>query len=198
MLDLSYGVTDRVQLTASVPFYHANYSGWTGRGVDDIYLGTKVAVIDPDVGDRRGGLAVTPVLEILSAEDDNGRRLHWALPISAEARSGAVRVYGSAGYFSRGAVFAGGAFEWTAAKATTITLSLSESTALQGDATIGLPGTGRHRLDIAVGVANTITSTMAGYVSVGRSLTSIDSGGTSLGLMAGVGWNFAPNRSAAQ
>jgi hypothetical protein len=201
MLDVSYGVTDRVQLSASVPFYHANYSDWTGRGVDDIYVATKIAVIDPDVGDRRGGLAITPVLEILSVEDDSGGRLHWALPISAEVRSGAVRVYGSAGYFSRGAVFAGGAFEWSAAKTTTITLSLSESTSLQRDAAAGtasIPRAGRHRVDLAVGVAKTITSTMAGFVSVGRSLTSIEAGGTSLGLMAGLGWSFAPNRVTAQ
>ena len=134
MLDGSYAVTDRFQFGDTVPFYRSENGGATSRGVDDMYLSGKIVLIDPALKDARFGIAVIPVLEVLSPGffDD---RVHWALPVSAEFRASPVRVYGSTGYFSRGAVFGAGAVEWTSPEGTSLTFSLTRSIPTAEDTT---------------------------------------------------------------
>ena len=38
MLGMGWGVSDRLQLSASVPFYHTTYAGTTSSGMDDLLL----------------------------------------------------------------------------------------------------------------------------------------------------------------
>ena len=188
ILSAAYGVANRVQLSATVPFYRINYLGSTARGLDDVYLGGKLVAIDPTTGDSRFGLAVSPLVEILSAGTTDGR-VHWALPVSAEVRGDAVRVYASAGYFSRGALFTGAALEWTAPAGTMLTGALTQSLSTS-EVSGGAPGTGRNRVDAMVTVAHPVTGAMAGYVSIGRTLTTIDEGGTTLALAGGISVGF--------
>lgn len=187
ILDASYAVTDRFQFGVSVPFYRSEYGGSTTRGVDDMYFSGKIVLIDPAVKDARFGIAVVPVLEVLSAGffDD---RVHWALPVSAEFRASPVRVYGSTGYFSRGAVFGAGAVEWTSPGGTSLTFSLTHTVPTAEDTT-GLTG-GRSDFSVAVGRAlNDVTSV---YVGVGRTLSSPDeSNKTSLAVSGGVSFSFS-------
>ena len=187
ILDASYAVHDRLTLGASVPFYRSEYGGTTSRGVDDVYLSGKIVLIDPALKDARFGVAVIPVVEILSPgffED----RVHWALPISAEFRATPVRVYGSTGYFSRGAVFGAGAFEWTAPQGTSLTLSLTHSVPT-GEDTTGLTG---GRSDFSVSVGHSITDAASVYVGVGRTLSSPDEENkTSLAVSGGVSFSFS-------
>ncbi len=191
MLDGAYGVTDRLQIAASVPFYRVNYGGATAHGLDDVYLSAKIAAIDPD-GNGRFGVAVIPLIEILSGADDG--RLHWGLPVSIEARRESIRVYGSAGYFSRGAGFAGGAVEWSASSGTTLTGALVHSFSTGEDSIGARVDSNRHRGDVTLGIAHPMTDASAAYVTIGRSLTGIEDGGAGLGLGAGV--SFAFGRSA--
>src|SRR5688500_2123042 len=67
ILDAQYAVTDRFQFGMSVPFYRSDYLGTTSRGVDDMYFSGKIVLIDPAIKDARFGIAVTPLLEVLSA-----------------------------------------------------------------------------------------------------------------------------------
>ncbi len=188
IVSAAYGVADRVQLSATVPFYRISYLGSTARGLDDVYLGGKLVAIDPAGGESRVGLAFSPLVEILSAGTTGGR-VHWALPVSAEVRGDAVRFYASAGYFSRGAVFTGAALEWTAPAGTMLTGALTQSLSTS-DVSAGAPGTGRNRVDALVTVAHPVTAAMAAYVSIGRTLTTIDEGGTTLGLTGGISLGF--------
>lgn len=191
MIDLSYGLTNRVQVSATVPFYRVSYQGATARGLDDVYLSGKVTAIDPEGNTHKVGLAISPVVEVLSAGFADDGRVHWALPVSVELGGDALRVYGSAGYFSRGAVFTGGALEYTTPAGTVLTGALTQSRSLS-DGFAGLPGTtGAQRVDVSVSVAHPVTDVVAAYGSVGRSLTSIADGGTSLALSAGVSFRFA-------
>lgn len=186
ILDGSYAVTDRVTFGASVPFYRSDYAGTTSRGVDDMYLSGKIVLIDPALKGARFGIAVIPVLEVLSPgfyED----RLHWALPVSAEFRATPIRVYGSTGYFSRGAFFGAGAVEWTSPAGTSLTVSLMHS-APTGEDTTGLTG---GRSDINLGVAHAVTDAAAVYVGMGRTISSPDeSNKTSLAISGGVSFSF--------
>jgi hypothetical protein len=184
ILSAAVGVANRVQLSATVPFYRINYLGSTARGLDDVYLGGKLVAIDPATGDGRFGLAFSPLVEILSAGTPGGR-VHWALPVSAEVRGDATRFYASAGYFSRGAVFTGAALEWTAPAGTMLTGALTQSLSTS-EVSAGVPGTGRNRVDAMVTVGHPVTAAMSAYASIGRTLTSIDEGGTTLGLTGGI------------
>ena len=186
VLDGAYAFTDRFQLGATVPFYRSEYAGTTARGVDDTYLNGKIVLIDPALKDARFGLAVIPVLEILSPGYTD--RLHWALPVSAEYRASPVRIYASAGYFSRGAVFAAGAFEWSAPSGTSLTVSLTHSTPT-ADATTGLTGA---RADISAAVGHSLGDAASIYIGVGRTISSPDeTNKTTLSLSAGISFKFA-------
>ena len=187
MLDASYAVTDRFQFGMSVPFYRTEYAGATSRGVDDMYFSGKIVLIDPALKDARFGVAVIPVLEVLSPGffDD---RVHWALPVSAEFRASPVRVYGSTGYFSRGAFFGAGAVEWTSPAGTSLTLSLTHTVPTAEDAT-GVTG---GRSDFSVAVGHSLNAATSAYVGVGRTLSSPDEANkTSLAISGGLSVSFS-------
>ena len=189
MLDGSYAVTDRFQFGMSVPFYRTEYAGATSRGVDDMYFSGKIVLIDPALKDARFGIAVIPVLEVLSPGffDD---RVHWALPVSAEFRASPVRVYGSTGYFSRGAVFGAGAIEWTSPQGTSLTFSLTHTVpTADADVTTGVTG---GRSDFSVAVGRSVNDATSVYVGVGRTIASPDeSNKTSLAISGGVSFSFS-------
>ena len=192
VVDVSYGLTNRVQLSATVPFYRVSYQGASVRGLDDVYFSTKVVAVNPDENRRGFGLAVSPVLEILSGGFTEGSRAQWALPVSVEIRGYAIRAYGSAGYFSRGAAFTGGAVEWTSASGTTLTGAITQSLSVSTSDTrdpVSTPG--RQRVDVSALLSQSLGATVSAYASVGRSLTSIADGGTSLALSGGVSFRFA-------
>ncbi|HVG52993.1 MAG TPA: hypothetical protein VM846_01120 [Vicinamibacterales bacterium] len=186
ILDASYAVHDRFTLGASVPFYRSENAGATSRGVDDVYLSGKIVLIDPALKDARFGIAVIPVLELLSPgfyED----RVHFALPVSAEFRANPVRVYGSTGYFSRGAFFGAGAVEWTSPTGTSLTFSLTHSVPTSEDTT-GLTG-GRSDMSVAVGRA--LSDAASVYVGMGRTISSPDeSNKTTFAISGGVSLSF--------
>jgi hypothetical protein len=187
MLDGSYAVTDRFQFGMSVPFYRTGSEGTTSRGVDDMYFSGKIVFVDPALKGARFGIAVIPVLEVLSPGffDD---RVHWALPVSAEFRATPVRLYGSTGYFSRGAVFAAGAIEWTSAEGTSLTFSLTRSAPTNEDTT----GVSGGRSDFSVSVGRSLNDEISAYAGVGRTLSSPDeSNKTSLAVSAGISFSFS-------
>jgi hypothetical protein len=189
MLDAGYGVNNRLQVSASVPFYRTSVQGTTIGGIDDVYLSAKVTAIDPAGNDRQFGVAVSPVLEMLSAGGEGGR-FHYAIPVSVEIRHQPFRAYGSAGYFSRGAFFTGGALEVVTGGGLVFTGALTHSYSMNEDLASDALGISRTRMDVTGGVGYAVTEAMSGYVSLGRSLTSVEQGGTKLALSGGVSIRF--------
>jgi hypothetical protein len=189
MIGMGIGLTDRLQVSASLPFYRANYDGEVVRGLDDIYLSAKYVLIDPTLTLSEVGLSVSPVVEVLSPGAIDGR-VHFALPVNVEIRRLPFRVYGSGGYFTRGSVFGGGAVEWTSPSRLTFTGSLSQSYSIRSDAALDALGIGARRADVTGSVAVPIGQVAVGYASVGRSLTRLEEGGTSLSLAGGVAFRF--------
>jgi hypothetical protein len=189
MLGMGWGVTDRTQLSASVPFYHTSYGGVTSSGLDDVYFGAKYTIIDPTLTLSEFGLAVNPVMEVLSAGNPDGR-VHFALPVNVELRRQPFRMYGSAGYFTRGSVFTGGALEWTGTRMI-LTGSLTQSYSIRPDATLDGMGLGRQNVNVSGAVALPVTERMAAFVNVGRTLTPIEQGGTRLALSGGISLRFS-------
>jgi hypothetical protein len=193
MVDLGYGLTDRFQVSASVPFYHANFAGTTFRGLDDVYISAKYTALDPTLTESEFGLAVSPTIEVLSAGATDGR-VHVGLPVSMELRRQPFRVYGSVGYFSRGSVFTGGAIEWATPSGMALTGAVIQSYSLNDDATLDTLGIGKQRVDVMGGIARPVGSMAAVYASVARTLTSIDDGGTIVSLSAGISFRFSAVR----
>jgi hypothetical protein len=186
MLGGGLGVTNRLQLSASVPFYRATGSTWSARGMDDVYLGAKYTLVDPTLTVSEFGLAISPVVEVLSAGAIDGR-VHFAVPVNLELRRLPFRVYGSAGYFTRGSVFGGTALEWTSTGGVSLTGSLLQSYSVKMPTDIA---TGRQRTDVSVGAAMPVGQHISVFGNVGRSLSSVDAGGTSLALTGGFAVRF--------
>jgi hypothetical protein len=189
MLGMGWGITDRMQVSASVPFYHTNYAGTTSSGLDDLYFGAKYTIIDPTLTLSEFGLAFNPIVEVLSAGNPDGR-VHFALPVNVELRRQPFRVYGSAGYFTRGSVFTGGALEWTGTRMI-LTGSLTQSYSIKSDAMLDGVGVGRQNVNVSGAVAVPVSDRMAAFVTVGRSLSPIEEGGTRLALSGGVSIRFS-------
>jgi hypothetical protein len=193
MLGAGVGLTDRMQVAASVPFYRTDFQATTARGLDDVYFGAKYTIVDPTLTVSEVGLAIGSVVEVLSAGTPGGR-IHFAVPVSVEVRRFPFRFYASGGYFTRGAVFGGGAVEWTAPAGLALTGTITQSYSLV-DTVVSDPFAPRQRADVSVGVAHPFSGAAAGYVNVGRSLVSVEQGGTSLALSGGVSLRFRSARS---
>jgi hypothetical protein len=189
IFDGSYPLTDRLQLAATVTLYRSSYSGLSHSGLDDVYVSGKITMFDASNTASGGGLAVTPLLEILSA-GYAGDRLHWALPVSVEWRRAPVRFYGSAGYFSRGAVFGGGAVDWATPAGTVLTVAVTQSFA-----TLKERNSRAAQADMSVGLAQWLTDAVAAYVSIGRSLASPAGQETTFAVTGGVAFTKLPSRS---
>jgi hypothetical protein len=189
MIGAGIGITDRLQASASVPFYRVSAPTWSASGVDDMYLSAKYTLLDPTLTISEVGLAVSPVVEILGAESGDGR-VHFAVPVNVELRRLPFRVYGSAGYFTRGAMFGGAAVEWSASSGFSVSGSVMQSYSLKApDPAFGTIG--RQHADVSVGAAMPMGRTASVYGSVGRSLTSVEAGGTSLAVTAGLALRFS-------
>jgi hypothetical protein len=180
ILGVTYGITNRAQLSATVPFYRASYEGFSGSGLDNVYVSTKISVVDPR-SNGRFGVAVGAVAEILGAGFADASRAHWAVPLSMELRGGPVRLYGSTGYFSRGAFFAAGAFEWTAPTGTSVTTTASVPRASLRDA--------------SVFVSHPVSSIASVYIGGGRSFSDTWIDGAS-SVSGGISFRFANSRPA--
>jgi hypothetical protein len=190
MLGVGIGVTDRMQVGASVPFYRASYEGGSASGMDDIYLNAKYTIVDPTLTLSEFGLAVSPTMEVLSAGSPDGR-IHFAVPVSMELRRQPFRVYGSAGLFTRGSFFSGAALEWSSSTGMVLTGSFTQSYSLKDDAVLDSMGIGSQRMDVSFAVAYPLGTMAATFVNVGRSLTSVEEGGTSLALSGGISFRFS-------
>lgn len=193
ILGVTYGLTNRTQLSATVPFYRVSYEGFSGSGLDNVYINGKVALVDPDAG--RFGIALGAVAEILSTGFTEASRWHWAVPLSLEFRADAVRVYGSTGYFSRGAVFAAGAFEWTLPMGTSLTASLAHSASVDPVTTAAPAAVPRASLrDASLLVAHPVSAIASVYISGSRTFSSTSIDGAS-SVSGGLSFRFASPRT---
>ena len=189
MLSGGIGITHRLQVNASVPFYHYRFNGATARGIDDIYVSAKYNILDPTLTFNEVGLSISPALEVVSA-DVPGSRVHFVLPVNLELRRSSYRVYGSTGYFTRGSVFSGGAIEWRAPKRILLVGAITQSYSVKRDHALDELAVGRHRVDAMVTAVSRVGNRTALYVSLGRSLSSVNEGGTKLATVSGISFGF--------
>lgn len=188
-LGAGLGLTDRLGVSATVPFYRTNVAGATARGIDDVYLGASYNLLDPALTVSEAGLSVGTVMEVLSEGATDGR-VHFAFPVALELRRAPFRVYGTAGYFTRGAIFSGGTIEWLGPRQWIVSGIFTQSRSIKADITLDQMAVSRQRADVMASLAHAVGGSATGYVAVGRSLTSLAEGGTSLALSGGVSLRF--------
>ena len=193
VVDGAVGMTRRVQFGFSVPYYHANEPGGpVARGIGDLYLNAKVQLRDPAAHDNGIGFAVTPVLEVLSTDPGpEGSQLNWALPASIEVQRQRVRAFASAGYFSRGSLFASGAVELALSDRLWATGAITRSHSTKPDELSNWLGLSQSRTDVNGGVTYLVASGIAAFGNVGRTISRQDANSASLVVSGGVSFSVA-------
>ena len=190
--DGAIGLNSKVQFGFSVPYYHVSAPGGPIiRGIGDLYLTSKVQLREPNVQHGGFGVAVVPIVTVLSGEADiERRRVSWAAPVALELQRNRWRVFGTAGYFSQGSVFASGAVEVTASQRLTITGTLTQSHSTIDDPPDMTLVLSRTRTDVGGGAAWMIRPGAACFGSIGRTISQQDANAASLVLSGGVSISF--------
>lgn len=191
VVDGGIGLTRRIQFGFSVPYYHVNQPGGpVARGVGDLFLSAKVQLVEPVPARRAFGLAVSPVLEMLSGDPGAGGRYQWGLPLSMEVQRGRVRGFGSVGYFSRGSVFASGAVQVPVSDRAAFTGSVTRSHSLEDDALSAALGLTQTRTDVSASVGYALGSSASLFGAVGRTVSRQDANAASIVISAGAAFTF--------
>ena len=187
-----------MQLSGSVPYYHASYDdGYSSSGLGNTYLACKVKLFDATR--HRVGLAVSPVLEILSdaalSDATLGlSRVNWALPLSAQWGHGSTRVIGSTGYFSRGALFLAAGVDRAVSTSVTLTGAFSYTYSTHSLEASDLAGLSRARLDLTGAAVVRLSPRLSVSGALGRTVSSLDQNGATLLASASVSYAFVHAR----
>jgi hypothetical protein len=197
--DGAIGLSRRVQFGISVPYYHAGEPGGpVARGVGDLYFSTKIQLREPEKSGSVG-LAVTPLLEVLSvAPGPDRQRVNWALPANFEVQQEGWRVFGSAGYFSRGALFASGALEIAVSDRAWVNGTISQSHSLERDDLSTALGIASRRTDASGGLGLSLSPSIAVFGVIGRTLSSRDPTAASIFVTGGVALGFDAGRTVTR
>lgn len=192
VIDGGVGIAPRVQFNFNVPYYHAGDSdGTVVRGIGDMYVSTKIQLKDPSAGDLRIGFALTPLLEILTyAPRPDASRVSWAIPASVELRRDRWRTFGSAGYFSRGALFASGALEVALTTRTAVTGTVSRSHSIRRDELSAELGLGQSRTDVSGALSVALNPAVSAFGAVARTISKQDANSSTLAVTGGVAFVF--------
>jgi hypothetical protein len=164
----------------SLSFFHfRDVDGLSENGFGSISLYGKFLLIDPAVTTKAIGLAITPLVEF---SPSGGEGIGWALPVNIESRKGNLRLYGSAGYFSRGSVFGTVGADFPVNERMSLTASFGQSYARLGT----------HQTTIGVGVFATVTSTTGIFAGLGQTFMPVHIGPGGLSFAGGMSF-FLPD-----
>jgi hypothetical protein len=194
VIDVAIGLSRRVHVTATVPRVVGSDdpSGAAG-GAGTTYIGAKVALIDP--AKHRIKLAASPMIEVLSrgvveTSVEGQRRLHVGIPASAEIDSGPARLFGGAGFFSRGVWFAGAGAGLRAADKLFLSIGYNRSWRMSDG--LVMPIGSRARTEMTGGVAYAAAPNLSVFGSIGRTIKTLDENGAGRTISGGVALSFAP------
>jgi hypothetical protein len=192
IVDATFGVAKRVQLSATVPrvIGGADGTGVVG-GLGTSYFSGKIALVT----DSKIKLAVSPLLEVLGTGAAQSlpageSRYQVGVPVSLEVAGGPIRVFAATGFFTRGAWFAGGGtgFQLTPDMGASISLTRSW-------ATTDVDGLRPNRSELSGGVSYLVTPQVAVYGSLGHTIATSDENGAGMSVGGGVTFLFFPGGS---
>jgi hypothetical protein len=192
-MDAGMAIHKRVHVGISTPFSYSSYGdGYTSHGLGDTYLSAKIGLIDPDAKGHTFGLAVVPVMEILSSGSvmEGDSRVHWAIPVTVERRFDAFRIYGAGGYFTRGSIFGAGAVEVPISSHVVVTGVLSHSRSLKDDPLSDAMGLASSRFDLSGSMIYVVSDVITAFGSIGRTISQTDANASTLAVSGGVSFGF--------
>ena len=189
--DLSVGIVDRVHAFVTLPVTGYSYPGAERvREVGDVYVGTKIGLRSADSGGI--GLSVTPALEIAGSDamiESGMPRVSLVVPVNLEMRHPGGRVYASAGFFTRGAWFLGGALERQLSDSFVASGALSFMGSTDDRAVSEFYGLHHQRLDASGSLAWIASPTIVLFAGVGRTLSAMDLDSTRYAISFGAALN---------
>jgi len=174
VVSAAVGIAPRVQAGGSASFYHfRDAEGISENGFGSFSLYGKFLIADPLRAPNAIGVAITPLLEFSPGSESPAG---WAVPVNLETRRGAARFYGSAGYFSRGSVFA------------TAGVDVPVSSNLFLNATFGqsYARAGTHQTSFGFGASLGLTATSGVFVGLGQTLMPAELGPGGVSLAGGM------------
>jgi hypothetical protein len=191
-IDASVGVARNIQVGGSLPYYRMSFTdGSALHGLGDLTLNAKFGVAAPSSSTHNLGMSLSTVLEILETAPPDGSRYAFAVPVNVEWHPERVRVYGSTGFFTRGAVFAAGALEIPINERLVATGALTHMRSIKDNAAADLIKLPNARTDVTGTGSFFVTPTFAVYGGLGRTVSELNVTGTSLMITAGVSATFA-------
>jgi hypothetical protein len=197
IVDGAFGLTPRLQVGVSVPYHRLTFNDGTQvTGLGDIYLSTKISLVSPEDTVSQFGLALSPVLEFLGDPDPiKNSRMFWGLPVNVEWRRESYRIFGSGGYFSRGALFGSGALEIPVHERVVATGVLTWTRALNDDLGADWLGLSKMRMDLSGAAGYVLSPSFVVFGSIGRTISAKDVNASSLVLSGGISVSFVGRSS---
>ena len=193
IVDAAFGLTPRVQLSASVPRVggSGDPDGAAG-GIGTSFFSAKIAVYEAP--NHRFKVATGPTLQLLGkgiveSLGSEQSRVRWGLPVSAEVSSGATRLYGGGGYFSPGLWFSGVAAGFAISDRTNASVGVSRAwrTAETPDVLLSE----RDRKEISGGASYALRPTISVFGSIGRTFATLEENGAGTSISGGLSIVFA-------
>lgn len=192
IVDAGLGIAPRVQIGASVPRIAPGPDGAEpAGGLGTSYFSGKVALLTGSAVK----LAVSPLVEVLGtsaaqALPAGSSRLQFGLPVSVEIEQGSSRVFASTGFFSRGALFAGGGAGFQATPSIGISVAFTRSWVNDEAAAIK-----RDRRELSGGMSWFVRPQIAVYGALGRTIATSNENGAGHTISAGVTFLLTPAAS---
>ena len=171
---VAVGISPRVHAGGSASFYHFRAAdGISEKGFGSFSLYGKFQIADPSRAPNAIGIAVTPLLELSPGSE---APIGWALPVNVETHRGDARIYGSAGYFSRGSLFG------------TIGADLPLTSRIFLNGTFGqsYARAGTHQTSIGVGASLGLTATSGFFIGVGQTFMPPEVGPGGISIAGGI------------
>ena len=184
VVDTAFGLTRRVQISASVPRVPG--------GLGTTFFSAKIAAVDDT--DRGLKLALSPTLEVLSHNTmvAGQSRAQWGLPISVQLDRESGRFYASSGYFSPGIWYAGAGFAKAVTDRTGLSLSYSHAWATSPTAAGATPVNTLRRNEISGGGSFDLNPNVSLFGSLGRTIGVAAQDGAGTTLSFGVSLTAGP------
>jgi hypothetical protein len=169
---LIVGTTPRTNFGLVIPVYHASdVTGASATGIGQVYVYGKIALREPGLFKPGLAIAITPLLAATRIPTATGtsEQVGFAAPVSLEWRGRVVRVYGSAGYFSQGALFGSAAASVSAGRV--MVTGIVGRTHLTSSTSNGVLVDAQDRTDWGLNAGISTTPRVMIFATVGRSHT---------------------------
>lgn len=190
VVGLSAGLTPRLQLGASIPRVVGNDVTGVVGGLGTTFVSAKIGVLTGGTSGVK--LAIAPTIEILGegalqALAPGESRTQFGLPASVEIDRGAVRVFGTAGFFSRGVWFAGGGVGAQATRRLTVSAAFSRAWTTDAAGSI-VP----DRREVSGSVGFSVRPQTSVFGSLGTTVATADQNGAGTTVTGGVVFLLTP------